>query len=94
MENFTSFESCYVKVSERVRVEVREKRVTSASLLPSIRQNDYSITIEVLVELVKQLVVMGILEVITTFYLTMVGAITMNEKRGGPDPREYSSVIL
>jgi hypothetical protein len=37
---------------------------------------------------------MGILEVITTFYLTMVGAITMNEKRGGPDPREYSSVIL
>jgi membrane-associated phospholipid phosphatase len=50
----------------------REKRVTSASLLPSIRQNDYSITIEVLVELVKQLVVMGILEVITTFYLRPV----------------------
>jgi hypothetical protein len=71
-----------------------DQRCTSASLLPSIRQNDYSITIEVLVELVKQLVVMGILEVITTFYLTMVGAITMNEKRGGPDPREYSSVIL
>jgi len=67
----------------------------STSLLPSFRQNDHSITIEVLMELVKQLIVMGILEVIPTFYLTMVmGAITMNEKRGGRDPREYSSVVL
>jgi len=67
----------------------------SASLLPSFRQNDHSITIEVLVELVKQLIVMGIREVITTFYLTIVmGAITMNEKRGGLNPKEYSGVVF